>query len=262
MNTAPVITERHGLVAWLRLNRAADMNALSVDLVGELGAAVEALRCDDTIRAVVLTGVGRAFCAGANLKEVLAGLNATPSGDEDFLDAIARVFQSLRDLPKPVIGGLNGITVAGGLELAMCCDVLIATESAKIGDAHANFGVFPGAGGAVVLPRRIGAANAKYLLFSGKSMPAKDLLRMGLVQEVVADDAFEERLKELSAELARKSPLVLTRMKQAVAASTDMSQDEALAYELAILRDHLKSNDAAEGLAAFREKRTPVFTGT
>ncbi len=257
-----IVTETHGAVAWIRLNQPDAMNALSTGLVRDLGVAVENIRCDDAVRAVVLTGVGRAFCAGADLKEVLAGLDQPSSADGDFLDAIAVVFKALRDLPKPVIGGLNGLTLAGGLELAMCCDVLIATESAKIGDAHSNFGVFPGAGGAAIMPHRSGAANAKYFLFSGQNMPAREWLRLGLVQEVVADDGFEARLAEFSTMLAQKSPLVLARMKQTVAATADMPQDDALAYELAVLREHLKSNDLAEGLAAFSEKRTPNFTGT
>ena len=186
MQHANVILEMRGSAAWLRLNRPTELNALSRDMVLELGEALERIRRDEKLRVVVLTGSGRAFCAGADLKAVQASLSQERSDDGDFLDAVAEVFQILRDFPKPVIGGLNGVTVAGGLELAMCCDVLIAAESAKIGDAHANFGVFPGAGGAAVLPSRIGLPNAKYLLFSGRSLPARDWLRMGLVQEVVA----------------------------------------------------------------------------
>ena len=256
-----VILETRGSAAWLRLNRPTELNALSRDMVLELGEALECIRRDEKLRVVVLTGSGRAFCAGADLKAVQAGLSKERSEDGDFLDAVAEVFQILRDFPKPVIGGLNGVTVAGGLELAMCCDVLIAAESAKIGDAHANFGVFPGAGGAAVLPSRIGLPNAKYLLFSGRSLPARDWLRMGLVQEVVADDALEARLDTFASDLADKSPLVLSRMKAVANASVDMSQAEALVWELSVLRDHLTSNDAAEGLAAFSEKRKPVFAG-
>ncbi len=262
MTQANVLVEYRGPVAWLTLNRANSLNALSVDLIGELRAAIREIAVAKQVRAIVLTAAGRAFCAGANLKEVLAGLDDADTQKGDFLDAIGATFQALRDLPTPVIGGLNGITVAGGLELAMCCDVLIAGESARIGDAHSNFGVFPGAGGAAVLPCRIGLANAKYLLFSGQSLPARELMRMGLVQEVVGDDALEARLHEFSQLLATKSPLVLSQMKRVANASIEMTQVEALRQELAVLREHLKSNDSAEGLAAFNEKRKPVFTGT
>lgn len=262
MHRSYISIQHRASVAWLTLNSPEDLNAISHGLIGELRAVITDIRSSDQTRAVVLTGAGRAFCAGANLKEVLADLEDPRSGKGDFLDAVADTFQTLRDLPVPVIGGLNGITVAGGLELAMCCDVLFAAESAKIGDAHSNFGVFPGAGGAAVLPNRIGLNNAKYLLFSGRSLPAREWMRMGLVQEVVADEALEARLDEFSTNLAAKSPLVLSRMKEVANAAREMPQTGALAYELSVLRNHLNSNDAAEGLAAFGEKRTPVFTGT
>lgn len=251
-----------GPVAWIRLSRPRELNALTRDQMLELGDAVSRIEADKTTRVVVLTGEGRAFCAGADLKSFLAELKDAQEPRDDFLDVVAQVFQNVRDLPKPVIGGLNGITMAGGLELALCCDVLIAAESAQIGDAHSNFGVFPGAGGAAILPQRIGLHNAKYLLFCGGSLSAQEWLRMGLIQEVVPDDMLEVRLYEFSHALASKSPLVLARMKAVANRSRDMSQAEALALELSVLREHLRSNDVAEGLAAFSQKRTPSFTGT
>ena len=151
--------------------------------------------------------------------------------------------------------------MAGGLELAMCCDVLIAGESARIGDAHSNFGVFPGAGGAAVLPERIGLNNAKYLLFTGDALPARRLMEMGLVQEVVADDELAARLQTFGEKLAVKSPLVLRRMKSVANQSMEMSQSGALQLELETLRNHFRSDDIKEGLAAFAEKRKSVFTG-
>ncbi len=256
-----IILKIHGSVVWLYLNRPDDLNALNRNLVLQLDAAVERVRADEAIRTVVLVGKGRAFCAGADLKAIQAETGNGVSSKGDFLGTLAETLQALRDLPKPVIGGLNGITVAGGLELAMCCDVLIASEGAMIGDAHSNFGVFPGAGGAAVLPSRIGLPNAKYLLFTGRSLPAREWLRMGLVQEVVEADGLEARLDEVSRDIAAKSPLVLSRMKAMANASGEMSQADALAHELSVLRDHLKSEDAAEGLSAFVEKRKPVFTG-
>lgn len=158
------VTETNG-VATIRLSRAKQMNALSFDMIDELAEALSRIEEKDGVRSLVITGTGSAFCAGADLKEVLDTVGVP--GKRDFLDAIAILFRRLRNVPMPVIGGLNGITMAGGLELAMCCDVLIAGESARIGDAHSNFGVFPGAGGAAVLPERIGLNNAKYLLFTG-----------------------------------------------------------------------------------------------
>jgi len=249
-----------GCVAWMVLSRPEQMNALNGAMVAELHALIEDASADDSIRVVILTGSERAFCAGADLKEVLCDIGDA-SGGGDFLDKVARLFAAIRSCPKPVIAGLNGLTMAGGLELALCCDIAIASEAALIGDAHANFGVFPGGGGAAVLPRRIGQGNAKYLLFTGDSLPADRLQQMGVVQEVVPDDCLAERLTSLANHLAQKSPLVLRQMKTVANASMEMSEEGALRLELATLRNHARSQDFQEGLAAFREKRVPNFTG-
>ncbi len=246
-------------VATIRLSHVEQMNALSFDMIDELADALSWVEGNGGVRSLIITGTGSAFCAGADLKEVLDTLGVR--GKRDFLDAIAQLFKRLRNLPVPVVGGLNGITMAGGLELAMCCDVLIAGESARIGDAHSNFGVFPGAGGAAVLPERIGLNNAKYLLFSGDALPARRLMEMGLVQEVVADDTLDDRVQEFAEKLAAKSPLVLRRMKSVANQSMEMSQSGALQLELETLRNHFRSDDIKEGLEAFAEKRKPVFTG-
>jgi len=248
-----------GPIARITLTRPESLNALSSPLLNDLDAALDRIDAAGDVRAVILTATGRAFCAGADLSEVLELLG---QGAPDFLDLVARVFGRIRALPVPVIGGINGITMAGGLELAMCCDILIAADSARIGDAHANFGLFPGAGGAAVLPGRIGLMNAKYLLFTGAALPAADWLRMGLLQEVVPDDALDARLDALARSIATKSPLSLSRMKAIANASAEEGPEALLRRELALLREHLASNDAQEGLRAFAEKRKPVFTGT
>jgi enoyl-CoA hydratase len=256
-----ITMEKRDGAAWVRLSREKHMNSLNFAMVSELGTALEDVTSDKGVRSVVLTGSGRAFCAGADLKEVLGGIEAGGDAKRDFLAEVGKLFAAVRGLPKPVIGGLNGITMAGGLELAMCCDFLVASQSATIGDAHSNFGVFPGAGGAAVLPSRIGIANAKYLLFSGDALPAERLREMGLVQEIVADNELDVRLAEIASALAAKSPLVLRRMKEVADASLEMSQTGALKLELETLRNHLRSDDLREGLQAFGEKRKPVFTG-
>lgn len=247
-------------VARIELACADTLNALSIDLLRGLLDSLETIRATPDVRVVTITGQGRAFCAGADLKEVLA-LGNNEGGSGDFLDLVGQVFGRLRCFPLPVIGGLNGITVAGGLELALCCDILIAAESARIGDAHANFGLVPGGGNAALLPSRIGAGNAKYMLFTGDFFPARHWLRLGLVQEVVPDDALDQRLIDLALELARKSPLSLARMKAVANLSAEIAPERAIEHELTVLREHLQSEDAGEGLRAFSEKRTPKFTG-
>ncbi len=143
----------------------------------------------------------------------------------------------------------------------MACDLIIAADSARIGDAHANFGVFPGAGGAAILPRRIGATAAKYLLFTGDTLPAKELVPLGLVNRVVPDADLESEVEKLAARIASKSPLVIRRMKQTVADGLEQPQASALRLERVVLDAHRHSHDIREGLAAFVGKRTPDFKG-
>jgi enoyl-CoA hydratase/carnithine racemase len=162
---------------------------------------------------------------------------------------------------KPLIAVLNGITLAGGLELAMTADLIIAAESAKIGDAHANFGVLPGAGGAVKLPRKIGINRAKYLLFTGEFISAAEMKDYGLVNQVVPSEELEKAAQALADKLAEKSPLGLSRMKQLVRDGLEQPLDVALRLELATLKVHTQSYDMSEGLKAFTEKRKPEFKG-
>lgn len=256
-----IVYELRGAGAWIRLNRPDALNALSFGLMREFGDALAKARADDAVRALVVTGTGRAFCAGADLKQV-AGMaaNANP-GDPDFLDLVRQVFAELRAFPKPVIAAVNGIALAGGMELVMACDLVFAAESARLGDAHSNFGVFPGAGGAAVMPRRIGLNRAKWLLFTGEHVSAREMMEIGLVNRVVADGELDTAVGALVDKLVQKSPAVLRRMKEVANRSLDLSLDAALTDELLNLRDHARSYDMAEGLAAFSEKRKPAFKG-
>jgi enoyl-CoA hydratase/carnithine racemase len=249
-----------GPVATLTLNRPEAMNALNLAILSRLEEIIPALAANDDVRVVILTGTGPAFCAGADLKETLGG-QKLELGEPDFLARAATAFEALRAFPKPVIAALNGITMAGGLELAMCADIVLAAESAKIGDAHSNFGVYPGAGGAAILPRLVPQNVANYLLLTGKSLSATEMKQFGFVNEVHADDQLAAATDKLAKQLAAKSPVVLRRMKAVARSSNDKALIDALHHEQVMLRAHLTSFDIQEGLRAFSEKRAPQFRG-
>jgi len=248
-----------GAVGWLTMDRPAAMNSLNGEMIAGLTERLNAWRDDPAVRVVVITGNGRAFCAGADLKEAAA--DAAEPGQKDFLDRIVDFFNTLRAFPKPVIAAVNGLALAGGLEVVLACDVVVAAESAKLGDAHSNFGVFPGAGGAAILPRKVPVNVARYLLFTGDALSATELKGYGLVNEVVPDAGLRDRAQALAEKFAKKSPLVLARMKRVANEAADKSAADALRHELLELRDHRRSYDVWEGLAAFAEKREPQFKG-
>ena len=249
-----------GPIARLTLNRPKAMNALNLAILDQLQQRLVELAGEESVRVLVLTGSGTAFCAGADLKEVLAGAGLPP-GEPDFLDRASDIFNTLREFPKPVIAALNGVTMAGGLELAMCADIVLAAESARIGDAHANFGVFPGAGGAAVLPRLVPLNVAMYLLMTGKTLSAGEMKQYGFVNEVHPDEALPGAADELARLLATRSPAALGRMKAVARHAADKSRADALLHEQVMLRRHQRSWDMQEGLRAFSEKRTPEFRG-
>jgi enoyl-CoA hydratase/carnithine racemase len=259
---APLLIESRGSAAWLRLNRPAAMNALSPALLDALDLAIEQAAANPSIRALVLSGNGRAFCAGADLSSVLDALAGDdPTALLAFIAHASATLARLEALPIPVIAAVNGLALAGGLELVLCCDLVVAAESARFGDAHANYGLLPGAGGSVRLPRKIGATRAKRLLFTGETATADAMREAGLVSEVVPDAELDAAVAKLVDAIAEKSPLSLRGMKQLVRDGLEQSSDTALRLEQLALANHVHSRDLREGLTAFREKRKPRFEG-
>ena len=262
MTYSRLIYETHDRAAWITLNRPDDLNCIDDMLAEELCAAVGEAEADDDVRVVVLTGAGRAFCAGADLKHVLGVLKSQDQEKIRRFMAFAReTFARIARCEKPLIAAVNGIAAAGGCELILACDLVIAAEGATIADAHANYGLLPGGGGSARLPRKIGPARAKYLLLTGEFLPAATLRDWGLVNEVVPDAELMPAVTALVAKLTAKSPLVLRRMKALVDDGLDSSLEVALRSETQAWEGHAVAADFAEGLAAFTEKRTPEYTG-
>jgi len=253
-----LFVERVEKTEWITFQRTEQLNAMSTQMLREMAAALESALADDGVRTIVLTGSGRAFCAGADLKEV-AGAKHAP-GEPDLLDLVDHTFGLMRHGPKPVIAAVNGLAMAGGLEMVMACDLVFAAESAQLGDAHSNFGVFPGAGGAAILPRRIGLNRAKYLLFSGENVSARDMMDWGLVNKVVADEDLRQAVQAFTDRLAEKSPAVLRRMKTVANRSLDVDETAALSEEMLNLRAHMRSWDMHEGLSAFNARSALLIT--
>lgn len=261
MNEAQIKSEiRHGAM-WITMNRPHAMNSITPEILDGIGNALDAAQARHDVRAVVLTGTGRAFCAGADLKYVQAQTDGGSIGANQFLNTVLATMNRLESFPMPVIAAVNGMALAGGLELVLCCDLVIAARSAKLGDAHANYGLLPGGGGSVRLPRKIGPTRAKYLLYTGEFVTAEDMLTAGLVNAIVDDDELVLAVEALVAKLASKSPLGLRRMKALVDDGLGQPMESALRLELLASEAHAHSEDMREGLAAFNEKRRPVFIG-
>lgn len=255
-----VIVETSGGAVWITLNRPAALNSITPDIVAGISKGLD--RADDPdVKAVVLTGSGRAFCAGADLKFVRGEAQGDEAAVSRFLNSVLDLMTRIEKFPRPVVAVVNGLALAGGLELVLCCDLVIAARSAKLGDAHANFGLLPGGGSSVRLPRKIGPTRAKYLLYTGEFVAADDLVACGLVNEVVDDADLTPAAERLIAKLAVKSSLVLRRMKTLVGDGLEQPTDVALRNELLANELHALSHDVKEGLAAFEEKRKPNFLG-
>lgn len=249
-----LVEDREG-VRLLTLNRPDQMNALSAALVGALGEELARAGADPAVRVVHVTGAGRAFCAGADLieSEVVTADSAAFRG---LLRRWRRVFDSIDACPKPVVALLNGLTLAGGLELALACDYMVASSAARIGDVHANFGLVPGGGGSQRLTDAVGARAARWLMFSGEMVSADRALALGLVQEVVPADDFLEVCWEKGATMSARSQPGLAFMKRL---SRPSITAQGIELEIEGAAHLVVGPDAREGLAAFREKRSPRF---
>ncbi|HIG41953.1 MAG: enoyl-CoA hydratase/isomerase family protein [bacterium] len=253
-----VIYKAEGRVAALTLNRPDKFNCISSSLLEGIESGIEQAEKDSGIRVIVIKALGKHFCTGADLKEVKEHSQTRESLD-DFIGYGHLVMQKLEASPLPVIAEVNGYCLAGGLELMMCADVVIAAEDARIGCQHAQYGLVPGWGGTQRLPRIVGMRRALDLMYSARWLTAAEALDWGLVNQVVISSSLSSATFEYADKLASRNPEALAAMKQLARQGVDLSLDEALALEQNLAVPALMSENVAEGLKAFREKREPVF---
>ncbi|TDD22309.1 enoyl-CoA hydratase/isomerase family protein [Kribbella turkmenica] len=257
MTTSPsgeVLFEQKGHVAVITLNRPAKLNAVTQEMSDALVELARYCNQADDIRAVVLTGTGRAFSAGSDIREL--DKYATPwefRNREDYCD-------SLKVLRKPVIAAVNGHALGGGLETALICDIRIASTAASFAAAEVKLGWIGGGGMSALLARSIGPGNTAVMLMTGDPIDADRALSWGLVSEVVDPDALLPRALELATTIASRAPIAVETAKANLAAAYNLPLDQAIAYERDIQTVCFATQDAAEGRAAFAEKRTPRFT--
>ena len=257
------IPDTEGLAATIALNRPSELNAMSWELVRAFDDAVTQAAADPLVRVVFVTGNGRAFSAGGDLKSYVE-LQRDPVRFPQFVKDLHEAFGRLRGLRVPAIALVNGVTVAGGLELLLNCDFALAARSARIGDGHLNFGQMGGGGVLTLLSRMIGIAKASELVLTGRLLDAETAAQWGLVSRVVADDELRAEGMKLAAQIAGKSPLAVANAKDVMNTiwAQNLSVDAGLRIELDRNALYcLTSEDAPEGLQAFSEKRPPRFTG-
>lgn len=252
--------EIDGPVATLTLDRPESLNALTVPVKVALREALETIAADRAVRAVILTGAGRAFCAGQDLAE-REQPDAAPL-DVEVRERYNPLIRAIRSMPQPVIAAVNGVAAGAGASLAFACDIRIAAEEARFLLAFGRIGLVPDSGATWFLPRLVGPAKAAELALVGDTVDAKEALRIGLVSRVVPADGLMPEARALAARLAEGAPLAMSLTKRALERSMTVTLDEALDREAELQGQAGASADHAEGLAAFREKRPPRFTGT
>lgn len=246
-------------VAGIRLNRPDALNSIDFPLLDEFELALERIQEDKTVKAVVISGAGRAFCTGADLKSVMQLFDEWPRY-VDYLYRLTDVFRKVENLPLPTIARVHGYALAGGLELILCCDMAVAGEHAMIGDQHANVGLIAGGGGIPRLIRRIGKQRALHLLYTGARVSGIEAQRLGIVLKAVPEAELDSAILELTADLVDKSRTSLAYTKRVAAAGDDVPLVTALNEERAALLEYFSTSPhPREGISAFLEKREPNF---
>jgi enoyl-CoA hydratase len=256
MTYRTILDQREGPIAIVALNRPDKLNAMSMEMKAEIIRVLRDVDADPSVRVIVLTGAGdKAFVAGADIQE----FEGRTVVEQQRMYRLGTVYDEVDRVVKPILAMINGYCFGGGLELAMACDIRVASDRAVLGQTEVNIGIPPGGGGSQRLPRLIGLGEALKLTLTADRIDAAEALRIGLVDEVVAHERLRARTLELAGRIASKSAVAVRLAKAAVKASARLPLDQGLRYEQALFTLALATEDKEEGVRAFLEKRAPTW---
>jgi enoyl-CoA hydratase len=244
-------------LAIVALNRPAALNALNGTMASEIVDALTRFEADDSIRCVIFTGNDRVFCAGADIKE----MGEKTAVDMMKADHFRGLWEKVGRFPKPTIAAISGYALGGGLELAMCCDIIIAAEGGKVGQPEINIGIMPGGGGTQRLTHALGKYKATEMILTGAQISVEEAHARGLVNRVVPADQYLDEAKRVGREIATKGSVALKLAKLAIGRSLESGLSDGLEFERELFYMLFATKDKDEGMRAFREKRTPRFAG-
>lgn len=262
MSMESILLDKSGHIATITLNRPEKLNAFGGRMRQELLAVLEDTAADDNVRVVVITGAGKAFCAGGDVNEFADGSSQAVSGGvTGQRPAMSRAVLAIGRMEKPVIASVNGVAAGGGCNLALACDIRVAGEKARFGQVFTRRGLHPDWGGIYLLPRLVGYAKAAELIFSAEVIDARQAMEIGLINRLVPQEELAEATRELAERIAENAPLAIAFAKRGLRRFYRWDLEQAVEYEAYVLERLMKSEDVREGFAAFLEKRHPVFKG-
>ena len=243
-------------IGYVTINRPKALNALNMDVLTDLYAAFTEIEADETVKAVIVTGEGKAFVAGADIAQ-MSQLNALEGREMMIMGH--KVMNLIEAVEKPVIAAVNGFALGGGCELAMACDIRIASEKAKFAQPEVGLGIIPGFGGTQRLARLVGKGMAKYMIMTAEMISAAEAYRIGLVEKVAAPEELMDEAVKVAKTIASKAPIAIATAKSAINNGFDMDMKSASKFEIETFTAAFGSEDKTEGMAAFLEKRAPEF---
>lgn len=243
-------------VALIKLNRPKELNALNLQLMQEIKHALAKFDADENIRCIIITGNERAFAAGADIKQ----MESRTAIDMLIIDQF-ETWDQIRKTKKPIIAAVSGFALGGGCELAMTCDMIVASESAKFGQPEIKIGIMPGAGGTQRLTKAVGKALAMEMVLTGKFISAEEAMKAGLINRIVPEEIYLDEAVKLAKEICAQSPIAVRLAKESILKAFDTGLQEGLYFERKNFYMCFASEDQKEGMNAFVEKRTPIFNG-